>query len=466
MLSVLVGLLTLRQFDAPETSAALAPLHHPPPPSPPPLLPTNVTCLELAALHNCLGHDHIHAPWPLSADYACRERGLDQLPRRSCAELKRRAAMTAGAGRRSNEDTFDWSDTVFGFPVYNSQSEEDMLKEASRTWLPLVAPNADVVLATDLDDPRDDARIMGLVAASRVRAHVFRCPVCCSGGRPTPGRASKPAGALSRSGHASGTHANGAGSPGADASGTHVNGAGSPGADATARECVGVREGWMARSKVLWMLSHMSAAFGPPHTFGAKRWFFKLDCDTLLHPFHLAPLLHSLRFLADASEPMLVGLASCRSERVPDLCHPAGGAGYMLSAAAASRLRTFVHHGNGGGEDVAAGQDSSPGSPHPSSYGPSWLARLDALTYGGEDVAVALALKESPAAISVINVGGFHQHQATQPLWAADRTPGPAPPPRSSCLPPATCYLDLHLSQGDLSQGRRPRAQADSPVLF
>ena len=50
-------------------------------------------------------------------------------------------------------------------------------------------------------------------------------------------------------------------------------------------------------------------------------------------------------------------------------------------------------------------------------YGPAWLARLDALTYGGEDVAVAFALKESSPAVSVINVGGLHQHQPSSYLY-------------------------------------------------
>ena len=63
-----------------------------------------------------------------------------------------------------------------------------------------------------------------------------------------------------------------------------------------------------------------------------KLFFFKMDADTLFHPHHLMPLLSALGPLARSpEEPLLLGLASCRSEHAPDLCHAAGGAGYALT---------------------------------------------------------------------------------------------------------------------------------------
>jgi hypothetical protein len=112
-----------------------------------------------------------------------------------------------------------------------------------------------------------------------------------------------------------------------------------------------------------------------------------LQADTLPHPHHLLPLLHALAPLAASAEPLLIGLASCRSDGLPLLCHPAGGAGYALTPPALRTLARFVS----GGQLSAA-----------------WLDELDRLTYGGEDVAVALALKQSSGAV-VVNVGGFHQ---------------------------------------------------------
>ena len=121
----------------------------------------------------------------------------------------------------------------------------------------------------------------------------------------------------------------------------------------------------------------------------SRLFHFKIDADTLLHPHFLRPLLTSLAPLARAPNDLYLGLASCRSPNLPSLCHAAGGAGYALNRAAVATLARFVRAG--------ALDDAT------------WLAHLDNLTYGGEDVAVALALKETSGA-AVLNVGGFHQH--------------------------------------------------------
>ena len=143
----------------------------------------------------------------------------------------------------------------------------------------------------------------------------------------------------------------------------------------------------MARSKVLHMFAHMHTLYGDGVS-ARKLYFFKLDADTLVHPYNLRSLLTSLAPLARSpAEPMLLGLASCRSSHAPELCHAAGGGGYALTPPALAILARFVATG----------------------LTPSWLAHLDDLTYGGEDVAVALALHET-GGVSVVNVGGFHQH--------------------------------------------------------
>ena len=163
----------------------------------------------------------------------------------------------------------DWSAVVFGVPIHNSKSEEGMLAAASETWLQLVA-GADVLLTTDVDDPRGDDEIARLVHVSGVTTHVSRCPVCCSGGKPTPGRSVPPA-----------SNADGTGE--------------------SRPKCVGVREGWAARSKVLHMFAAMHTHFGGGGggMGGAmegggdggsprKLFFFKMDADTLFHPHHLS----------------------------------------------------------------------------------------------------------------------------------------------------------------------------------
>lgn len=352
----------------------------PPPPSPAvltsrsaPALPRNVSCIELSAIEPCLRG--LQNPWPMSADWACMDsdRGVQRLA--SCPSMRAPAAI-------------DWRAVAFGIPIHNSALEEEMLASASATWLQLVA-GADVVLATDKDDPRDDARLRSLAHAPGVTTHAFRCPVCCSGGRLTPGRAATHRPALA---------------PGA--AGRRGDGGGNG-------TCVGVREGWAARTKVLHMLARMhtpprrsTAEYDADHSrFRVKLYFFKVDADTLIHPGHLLPLLQSLDPLVSLPhEPLLLGLASCRSAGLLDLCHPAGGGGYALNPPAIAALARFVD-GPSATDEMASSLFLSEG----------WLAQLDNLTYGGEDVAVALALKQTTGA-SVINIGGFHQHPPDQYL--------------------------------------------------
>ena len=87
----------------------------------------------------------------------------------------------------------------------------------------------------------------------------------------------------------------------------------------------------------------------------------------------------------------LLGMAACRVASSP-LCHAAGGAGYGLSRASLRALHGYARRGFPpfGDEDA-------------------FLAHVDEITYGGEDVTVALALKKA-AGVAVINCGSFYQH--------------------------------------------------------
>ena len=249
----------------------------------------------------------------------------------------------------------DWHAVAFGIPIHHSKTQEELLTNAASTWLRLVS-GADVLLSTDRDDARTDDDIGHLLAAAApsVLSHVFRCPICCSGGPTAPGR-------------------------------KHLEQLANT---TTSDKCLnGVREGWQARSKVL----HMLAAMHQRSWRSTKLYFMKVDADTLVHPHHLLPLLVSLGPLAATDEPLIFGQPACRSPQLLDLCHAAGGGGYVVSKPAVAAISTFVR----------------------TRLDAKWLRMLDNNTYGGEDVAVALALKQMTGA-SVISVGGFHQTSPDQ----------------------------------------------------
>ena len=273
-----------------------------------------------------------------------------------------------------------------------------------------MARGADLLVTTDSDDPRPDAEVAP-VPPPGVAVHVHRC-VECRGVR------------CDRSSRADG-------------------------------RCKGVREGWLARRKVLEMLREMFARFvvrrrrrsatgdvvngsegvsagggaadggggggagsgsagsgggagsgdgassgggagsGGSGSAGAglaKHFFFKLDADAVVVPHTLLPLARELHSLLGPAERWLVGMAACRVTSFA-LCHAAGGAGYALSRAALRTLHTYARRGYPpyGGAD-------------------EFLSRVDRFTYGGEDVTVAFALKKA-AGVSVINCGSFYQHE-------------------------------------------------------
>ena len=337
----------------------------PEPPELPAQLPRHVPCVELSAIESCLPPRSNRPAWPPSADLACIRRGATKI---NCSLFR----------DTSPTPPLSWASVAFGFPIFNSANEEELLKTAATTWLPIVR-GADLLLTTDKDDPRTDGRIKQLVAADVPMptsgdeyVHVHRCAVCCAGGHVPKGRSTRPAVEASKGATAGGATAGGAASGG----GSYIG-------DGSA--CEGVQEAWRARSKVLHMLAEMGRRFSGDRAPRQKAWLIKLDADTLVHPHNLLPLLTDLGGLA-RSEPLLLGLAACRSEPLRDFCHAAGGAGSALSLRAVHAIRRFVEV----------------------SYGAEWLDHLDELTYGGEDVAVSLALKESTGA-AVVNAGGFHQ---------------------------------------------------------
>lgn len=176
--------------------------------------------------------------------------------------------------------------------------------------------------------------------------------------------------------------------------------------------CEGVREGWLARRKVLEMLREMFSRFvrrrgaglggaslggvggvggGTRAAGGGKRFFFKLDADAVVLPHSLLSIASELDELLGPRQRYLLGMAACRVTSSP-LCHAAGGAGYGLSRASLRALHEYSRRGFPpfGDEDA-------------------FLAHVDELTYGGEDVTVAFALKKA-AGVAVINCGSFYQH--------------------------------------------------------
>jgi len=138
-----------------------------------------------------------------------------------------------------------------------------------------------------------------------------------------------------------------------------------------------------------------------------------VDPDTVLLPHTLLRLLRELHATIDPSAPLLLGMAACRATAQPPLCHAAGGAAYVLSAPAVAALS-----GGGSGTPATVSAEFAVST----SSGPSVLdvrrpvfdqdslfRRVDNVSYGGEDVTVALALREASGA-SVVHCGSFYQH--------------------------------------------------------
>ena len=276
---------------------------------------------------------------------------------------------TRSAGAASQAGV-SWRDVVFGMAVHDSAEESALLQAAADTWLHM-ARGADLVLMTDVDDARSVTAIAPRVSGG-VQVHVYRCADC---------RGQRCANAADGRSNRDG--------------------------------CSGVREGWLARRKVLHLFVAMARRFGaaPNISRGSgnsgggrasadgsaaadgvgmgmaapKRFFVKVDPDTVPLPHNIMRLLAELSVTLGDAQPYLFGMAACRVASFP-LCHAAGGAGYGLSRAALTELTSYVH----------------------GSY-PSFLSRVDKFTYGGEDVAVAFALKKQ-AGVAVLNVGCLYQH--------------------------------------------------------
>ena len=321
---------------------------------------------------------------PRSKEKVCRQRAASV----SCdaATASQVAAAPRPTTRRARQ--LDWRAVVFGIATFDSAAERALLQAAAETWLTMVR-GADLLVTTDGDDPRPDAEVAP-VAPPGVAVHVHRCAECrgvrCD-------RASRADGVCEG----------------------------------------GVREGWLARRKVLEMLREMferfvrrrrrrgatgdavngssgagagagggggggggassaSAGGGGGAGGGGKRFFLKLDADAVVLPHTLLPLARELHGLLGPTERWLLGMAACRVTSFA-LCHAAGGAGYALSRAALRTLHGYARRGfppYGGVE--------------------KFLERVDRFTYGGEDVTVAFALKKA-AGVAVINCGSFYQHE-------------------------------------------------------
>jgi hypothetical protein len=320
-------------------------------------LPRNVPCLELgdveAAHRSCLARAGWHAnavprthslSCPRSREHLCVERAAKIEPR--CITGASVHNDEAERVNTASPPTINWHEVVLGMAVHFSVKEARLLQAAAETWMRMLS-GADIVLMTDNDDPRNASDIAPR-SDGHVAFHVHRCNDCRSR-RCISGTAS--------------------------------------------RDCDGVREGWLARRKVLHLFVAMARSFGhahPHHNIAngervQKLFFFKLDPDTVLVPHNVLRLLDQLHATIGPAQPYLFGMAACRVDAFP-LCHAAGGAGYGLSRAAVAQLELFV-----------------------AARYPAFLRKVDRFSYGGEDVSVAFALKKQ-AGIAVVNCGCMYQH--------------------------------------------------------
>ena len=118
--------------------------------------------------------------------------------------------------------------------------------------------------------------------------------------------------------------------------------------------CPGLREGWLARSKVLDLFVDLARRYVAHATMRpARRFFVKVDPDTVVLPHNLLAFAGELHDTLGPAQPFLFGMAACR---VPsfNLCHAAGGAGYGLSRRALAALDSFVRDGYPPYGDAAA----------------------------------------------------------------------------------------------------------------
>lgn len=345
------------------------------------LLPHKATCIELADVRTAYLSCQEPSKTPVRSDVeimhgddAAASMTVDrQRPRLLCARSLERLCVKRAVAiakprcamriplRTASEATF-WSTVAFGMAVHDADDEKHLLQAAADTWLRMTL-GADLVLMTDADDVRNASTIAPRVWG-QLRVHVYRC---------------------------------------ADCRGQRCN---SQDVDQTkVGHCTGVREGWLARRKVLHLFVAMAQLFviggggsssmsrtsstssdsrGRSVSFD-KHFFVKLDADTVLVPHNLRRLLVELRSTLGDEQPYFFGMAACRVASFP-LCHAAGGAGYGLSREALVKLTLFL-------------KDEYPG----------FLERVDRFTYGGEDVTVAFALKKK-SGIAVLNVGCLYQH--------------------------------------------------------
>lgn len=292
-----------------------------------------------------------------SLEKHCVQRAASIEPR---CESPVESQLQSGVGhQRAVWPRLAWRHVVIGIAVHYSAAEERLLQAAADTWLRM-AGGADLVLVTDIDDPRNASAIAPRMATGgdALTVHVFRCAEC-------------------RGAKCTGTAA-------ADSAGAGTGG------------CAGVREGWLARRKVLHMFVAMARLFSvvPSPTSGShldggaprKEIFIKVDPDTVPVPHNLLRLLGELDATLGRSQPYYFGMAACRVASFA-LCHAAGGAGYGLSRSAVGMLDGYL-----------------------AAEYPRLLPRVDKFTYGGEDVTVAFALKKA-GGVSVVNAGCLYQHE-------------------------------------------------------
>lgn len=161
-----------------------------PPLRPTHVLPRNVPCTEFSDLdaaharcENESSEPAIHCPRASGMEAACVSSAA--AVETDCTRMA--AARAAGTPANSS---LDWGAVAFAMATYDAEFERQMLQVGAETWMRMTV-GADLVLGIDLDDPRKHEEIRPSWGHTEppLQVHIFRCPICCSGGRPTPGSA-------------------------------------------------------------------------------------------------------------------------------------------------------------------------------------------------------------------------------------------------------------------------------------
>lgn len=122
-------------------------------------IPRHVPCVEFADLDAAFEHcnrrpgdePRVDCPKAARMERACRLRP-SVIMNASCI------TSDSSAGAHRSRRSLKWSAVVFAIATFNSKKEYELLETAAHTWLPMTS-GADLWVAIDVDDPRDDSKV-------------------------------------------------------------------------------------------------------------------------------------------------------------------------------------------------------------------------------------------------------------------------------------------------------------------